>query len=109
MLPLIEKAAAAAAPPARLSLCSQTLSERAGHFVLVAKEDAARQRQHESAQACIGGALAVVVRCGGDARLHVAGTTVACEGVLRTQGRLYRFTYPMDPTEVRGGIAVRLK
>ena len=42
-------------------------------------------------------------------RLRAAGATVVCEGVLGTQRRLYRFTHPMDPTEARGGIAVRLK
>ena len=38
-------------------------------------------------------------RCGavrGGARLHTAGVTVACEGALRAQGRLHRFTHPMD-------------
>ena len=51
-LPPLGKMAAAAAPPARLSLCSQTLSERAEHFVLVAKEGPERERRHERASAC---------------------------------------------------------
>ena len=35
----------------RLSPCSQTLSERAGRFVLADKEDTKRERRHESASA----------------------------------------------------------
>ena len=39
------------APPARLSLCSQTLLERAGRFVLADKETSDRERRHESVSA----------------------------------------------------------
>ena len=90
-------------------LCSSAPSAVAGRFVLADKEGPQRERRHESASARPGGALAGVVLCTGGVRLRVAGGTVACEGVLRAQGRLYRFTHPMDPTEARGGIAVRLK
>ena len=40
------------APPARLSMCSQALSELAGRFILGAKEDPGRERRHRSASAC---------------------------------------------------------
>ena len=40
------------APPARLSMCSQALSELAGCFILAAKEDPDRERRHRSAAAC---------------------------------------------------------
>ena len=39
------------APPARLSLCSQTLSELARRFVLADKEASDRERRHESVSA----------------------------------------------------------
>ena len=99
--------AAAAAPPARLSLCSQTLLELAGRLILVAEEDPAQQRRHQSAQVRSGGALAVAVLCTGGARVRAAGAPVACEDVFSAQGCLYRFTHPTDPTEAREGIAVR--
>ena len=95
---LLEKVAAGRAPPAPLSLCSQTLSERAGRFVLADKEGPQRERRHESASARPGGALAGVVLCTGGVRLRVAGGTVAFEGALSAQGHLYCFTHPMDPT-----------
>ena len=108
-LPLRKKVARTRAPPARLSLCSQTLSERAVRVYLVAEEGRARQRRHESASAGSGGALTGAVPCTGGARLRVAGGTVECEGVLRTHGRLSRFTHPTDPTEARGGIVGSLE
>ena len=43
------KVARTRAPPARLSLCSQTLSELAGRFVLADKEGPDRERRHQSA------------------------------------------------------------
>ena len=60
-LPLRKKMAAAAAPPARLSPCSQTLSELAGRLVLADKEGPHRERRHESARAHPDGARAVAV------------------------------------------------
>ena len=51
------------APPPRLSLCSQALSELAGRFILAAKEDPDRERRHRSAAARPGSDVVVMVVC----------------------------------------------
>ena len=56
-----KKVARTRAPPARLSLCSQTLAELAEHFVLADKEGAKRERRLESARARPDGAHVVAV------------------------------------------------
>ena len=52
------------APPAWLSLCSQTLSERAGRFVLADKEGPERERWHERASARPCSDMVGLVVCG---------------------------------------------
>ena len=48
---LAEKVTTWRAPPARLSLCSHTLSEAIGCFILVAEEGPAQEWRHQSASA----------------------------------------------------------
>ena len=85
--------------------CSPATCDVAGRVLLAAKEDPARERHRQSAQARSRGHMAVSTTQPRHARLRAAGATAGPEGALTSQGARGRSDHSMDPPGARRGIA----